>query len=578
MSFNKHYQRELQYLKELAVEFSKAHPALAPMLSGQTPDPDVERLLEGSAFLTGLLRQKLEDEFPEIIHGLMDLTFPHYLRPLPSATMMAFTPKPSLRETLTVPSGIQIGSLPIDGTACLFRTCYDLEVHPLRVTEASLIERPGGPYQIRIQMELTGMPLSKWRPGRIRFYIGDDYPAAADLYLILSRCVKNISIRPAAGGGTMQLPGSALAPAGFSPAETLIPYPGQSFPGYRLLQEYFILPQKFLFLDLTGFGQWQDRGNGSAFEILLELGKLPIAPPRLRPEHFMLFVTPAVNLFSHEADPILIDHLQPEYRIRPSGFQPGHFEVYSIDGVVGLMQGSVQHRAYVPFEIFGHGNGQSPVYAVTRRNSPVGQGQDVFLALTYPSDADLVARETLSIGLTCTNASLPERLQLGDISQQTSTSPELMTFRNIIAPTAPNLPPIGGNMLWHFLSHMALNYLSLANRNNVRELLNLYVFPEGRDRAKIAANCKRIDGIVDLKVTPADRLVLGHPMRGREIRMKISQDHFASPGDMFLFGTVMDYLFSVFSSMNAFTHLIVEETITGETYTWPPRIGERLLV
>ena len=65
---------------------------------------------------------------------------------------------------------------------------------------------------------------------------------------------------------------------------------------------------------------------------------------------------------------------------------------------------------------------------------------------------------------------------------------------------------------------------------------------------------------------------------GREIRMKLRQDHFASVGDMFLFSTVMDYFFAVYSSMNAFTQLVVEETITGEIYKWPPRIGERFLV
>ena len=63
--FNKYYQEELQNLRELAVEFSKVHPALAPMLSGPSTDPDVERLLEGVAFLTGLLRGKLDDDFPE---------------------------------------------------------------------------------------------------------------------------------------------------------------------------------------------------------------------------------------------------------------------------------------------------------------------------------------------------------------------------------------------------------------------------------------------------------------------------------------------------------------------------------
>ena len=68
--FNKYYQQELNALRELGSEFSRTHPALAPMLSGPASDPDVERLLEGVAFLTGLLRQKLDDEFPEIVHSL----------------------------------------------------------------------------------------------------------------------------------------------------------------------------------------------------------------------------------------------------------------------------------------------------------------------------------------------------------------------------------------------------------------------------------------------------------------------------------------------------------------------------
>ena len=105
MAFNKYYQRELQNLRDLAREFSKVHPAIAPLLSGPTSDPDVERLLEGVAFLTGLLNQKLEDDFPQIIHGLMDVLFPNYLKPVPSSSLVIFTPKPSLMESITVPAG-----------------------------------------------------------------------------------------------------------------------------------------------------------------------------------------------------------------------------------------------------------------------------------------------------------------------------------------------------------------------------------------------------------------------------------------------------------------------------------------
>lgn len=59
--FNKYYQDELSYLREMGREFSQAHPDAAPYLSEAGADPDVERLLEGFAFLSGRIRQRLDD-------------------------------------------------------------------------------------------------------------------------------------------------------------------------------------------------------------------------------------------------------------------------------------------------------------------------------------------------------------------------------------------------------------------------------------------------------------------------------------------------------------------------------------
>ena len=575
--FNRYYQQELFHLKELAREFSKVHPALAPMLSGKTSDPDVERLMEGVAFLAGMLRQKLDDEFPEIIHGLIQLIFPHYLRPIPATTMIAFTPKVGLKESTVIPSGIEIASIPVEGTSCKFQTCCELDVHPLNLDSAELIESPGSPTSIRLGIRLTGMSLSNWKVAKIRFFLGGEYSQASNIYFLLNRCVRRIIVRPSEGGESMELSPNSVVPAGFSPEEALFPYPGQSFPGYRLLQEYFILPEKFLSLDLTGLDKWYNKGDGSAFDIIFELGNIPIALPRIQRNNFVLFVSPAVNIFPHDADPIMVNHQKAEYRVRPTTRQDGHYQVYSIDSVTGLVQGTVEHREYRPFAFFGQQEKGIPVYNVAWKNSQISQSSEVYLSLTYPPWAELAASETLSISLRCTNASLPENIQLGDISQPTETSPELMEFRNILPPTAPIQPPIGSNMLWHFLSHLSLNYLSLSSGDNIKELLRLYIFPEGRDRAKIAANTRRVNGIVDVRTTSVDRLVSGYMMRGQEIRMKLRQDYFASPGDMFLFGSVMDYFFGVYSSMNSFIHLVIEESTTGETYSWPPRVGDRPL-
>ncbi|HEU19860.1 MAG TPA: type VI secretion system baseplate subunit TssF [Deltaproteobacteria bacterium] len=576
--FNRYYQQELINLKEQAEEFSQAHPALAPMLSGKTSDPDVERLMEGVAFLAGMLRQKLDDEFPEIVHGLIQLIFPHYLRPIPASTIISFTPKPNLRETITIPTGVEIASLPVEGTPCIFRTCGSCDVHPLEISNADRLESPGRSPAVRLSLRLRGMALSRWNIKRLRFYLSGDYSEATNVYFLLNRCVTRIVVKPLEGGSPLHLQPNAIVPAGFAPDDALFPYPGQSFPGYRLLQEYFILPEKFLFVDLTGLDGWKDRGDGSEFEIIFEMGRMPITMPRIRTENFVLFVVPAINVFEHESDPVVIDHHQTEYRVRPSARRDGHYQIYAIDRVVGLVQGTVEHREYLPFAFFGQHDDNKPVYNVTWKKSLIDQSPVVYVSVTYPPSAELVASETLSIMLTCTNASLPENLQLGDISQPTQNSPELTTFRNILPPTAPIQPPIGSNVLWHFLSHLSVNYLSLGRADNIKEMLRLYIFPEGRDRTKIAANMKRVNGILDIRISPIDRLVSGCMMRGQEIRIKLRQDSFASVGDMFLFGSVMDYFIGVYSSMNSFTQLIVEESITGEQYSWLPRIGDRYLI
>ncbi|MBM4309123.1 MAG: type VI secretion system baseplate subunit TssF, partial [Deltaproteobacteria bacterium] len=249
--FNRYFQEELTHLRDLGKEFSRAHPALAPMLAGATPDPDVERLLEGVAFLTALLRQKLDDEFPEIINELMQLIWPHYLRPIPSTTLIAFTPKPNLRQSMTIPPGIQVASIPVEGTSCLFRTCYEVEVHPLVLVDASFTQPSGQPPLIKLLFETKGMKLSDWQPKTLRLFLAGDYPDASDLYFLLNRHLRRIHIKPLEKGKSCFLGPEDLKPVGFSDQEPLISYPSHAFPGYRILQEYFISPQKFLFLALT---------------------------------------------------------------------------------------------------------------------------------------------------------------------------------------------------------------------------------------------------------------------------------------------------------------------------------------
>lgn len=86
-----YYARELAILRTLAGDFAQQHPKIAGRLSlGRevSQDPHVERLLQGVAFLTAGVQKRLDDDYPQLTDGLLDLLYPHYLRPVPSMTIV----------------------------------------------------------------------------------------------------------------------------------------------------------------------------------------------------------------------------------------------------------------------------------------------------------------------------------------------------------------------------------------------------------------------------------------------------------------------------------------------------------
>jgi len=198
--------------------------------------------------------------------------------------------------------------------------------------------------------------------------------------------------------------------------------------------------------------------------------------------------------------------------------------------------------------------------------------------VAYPPQAGFPAAETLSVRLTCTNGALADRLKAGDVRMATADSPEYASFENITQPTAGAVPPTGGGLLWRLVSHLGLNYLTLSRAENLKAVLDLYLLAEGRDRAVTLADRKRIEGIQAVEARGADRIVAGVPVRGQEFLVSLRQDHFAGPGDMFLFGCVLDRFLAACASINHFSRLRVREVTRGELYEWPARIGDRPLI
>lgn len=587
--YNRYYQEELTFLRELGREFAEAHPDAAHFLGDRGSDPDVERLLEGFAFLTGRLRQKLDDEFPELTHSLFGLIWPHYLRPLPAVTIVQFLPLPgAVRERQRIARGVKLDSVPVEGTVCRFATTTDVELDPLEVQDAVLEPTPGGGSVLRISLATTsGVKLSQLRLDRLRFFLAGDPAVVSALYALLSRHTAGIRVQSMARGAALasyNLPPGAVRMGGFSEDEALFPYPKTSLPGYRLLLEYFLFPSKFHFFELTGLEGAADLGGEDRFEIQVRFSSQPPAILRVAPENLQLACTPAVNLFASEAQPILVEHDKTEYLVRVQGRDPNHHEIYSIDTVTGYSQAASEGRVYPSFVSFLHGGesrgqGEALYHHVRMKPAVVGEGTESYLSFySFAGESQLPPVETVSVRLTATNRRLPRALRVGDVSVPTSDSPGFARFRNItgLTPSAP--PPLSGDLTWRLISHLSLNAFSLARPESLRSVLSLYNFPALYDQQASRAHQLRLEAIQKVEARPENALFQGAPARGLHTIIELSEEKFAGEGDMILFGSVLDEFLALYATLNSFTRLTLRGLRSGEVYSWAPRLGRQILL
>lgn len=570
--FNKYYQDELIYLRQLGREYAQAYPETAKLLADTGSDPDVERLLEGTAFLTGQLRQKLDDELPELTHALLEMFWPQLLRPIPSMAVVRFeSTRANDREPRVIPRGTPVESVPVDGTRCRFHTAYDTTVPPVRITQ--VVVRAHAPVQLTITLRLNeGLTCATLPLTSLRLHCAGEAAIASALHCCLTRHAQGVLL--VAGERRLALPPESLAQVGFAPKEALIGRPDSSFAGFSWLHEYFAFPQKFLFVDVLHLRPaLQSLGAATEVTLVVPLARLPTNMPQVSEANLLLGCTPVVNEFPHGATPIRIEPERREYKVLPGGPEPGHLEISAVTVVTGLVQGAAKARTYQPLFHLQQMGQEGGGYQLHRRPAVIGTGSDSYLSLSGAQPDETISIETIA-----TNRRLPFALGPGDINAPTDQCPSNVRFKNLAKPTAPVHPPLGTGMEWQLLAHLGLNYRSLARIDTLTSLLDLYDIRAQVDQQARQAHRRLVESLASLRTAGATRIAGGVPLRGVAIDLELKDDHFASEGDLHLFVTILDQLFAGYVGMNTFTQLTVRGATNGDVLRRPALLGRRRLL
>ncbi len=607
-----YYERELTYLRRLGAEFGAKYPKIAARLQlepGKCDDPHVERLLEGVAFLNARLHHRLDDDLPELSGALLDALYPLHVRPVPSLSVVELALDPELGALPgghRVPRGAELRSRPAHAVPCRFRTCYDTVLWPAAVAAAEWTgpERagPGVPLAdavgaLRIELRaFAGLRLAQVELDSLRLHLAGD-PAVADtLYELLSSNVARVAVRdPDQPARTPTLLGpDAVRPVGFADDEALLPLPRRTLAAHRLLQELFVLPQKFHFIDLAGVGAaLRALGCGPRAELVVLVTPFERAERRAALElgvdagAVRLGCTPVVNLFAQTAEPILLTERQLEYPVVPDARRRLEIEAWSIDEVVSLTPGEGDARPVAP--LYGvHRGGAADrgmvYWHAARRPSGWRTDRSSELFLSF-ADAGGAARapdaEVVSCTLTCCNGDLPSRLPFGADERgdfELAAGGPVRSVRCLVKPTAVIEPPLGTSLLWRLTSALTLNHLSLVEggRDALRELLRLH---NAGDRP---AGERQIRGLADVRSAPAYARVASEYgvafARGRRVELEFDEEHFPG-GGAFLFASVLERFLALSASMNSFTQVEARSRQRRRPVgAWAPRAGWRPLV
>ena len=623
-AFLSYYEAELAHIRELSGEFAALHPTVARNLSLDAvpcPDPYVERLLEGVAYLAARTRLKLDGESQRHVRGILDALYPDLAGPAPAMSTVVLHPGPQVQTMADghlVRRGTRLVAALREGvsTRAIYTTAQDVTLWPITLTTVEYLQDRGalsaaGVPDAKLQSAEAGLRLTFKRQGAgsladlsldrmdLEFSGG---PRAGAIFDAVFAAPLPVIARKADGVARF-VPSAAPDLIGIRDDEALLPRLRSSFEGYRLMREYFLMPERFHGLRLTGLAP-AIRGCGTkALEVILPMGRAAPAISQVSAKDFRLFATPIVNLFEKECNVVEMDPRATAHVVHPDRTRPLDFEIHRLLRVADAEADGPQSdltSLYTPAALAGSGL----VYTTERRPRRPGAdelrrgqtrtsytGDDLFISVARPKGVDQTRPlRRLDIRALVSNRDLPifddtPKLTL-DTGDPVARVELLSALRRPRGSLPAGLPQVGrdgeaqlDDLTWRLVGQLSLNHLSLADdlqgAEPLRAMLELY---SDRGDPALARHVRSLQRVTSRPVI--ERLDLPGPLclgRGIEITLHVDEGPL-SGGSVLLLSALLARLFARHASINSFVRTKTRLQQKQEEVAWPMALGNRDLI
>jgi len=613
MGIEKYFEREYNFLQTAGEDFAKKHPTLGSRLrmsERERKDPFVERLFEGFAFLAGRIQERLDDEFPEIAGGILEILFPNLLKPFPSCSILQLKHKPgAITKPVVVNRGSEIqtatGKYKVkykvyagaseksrltekeEPAEFIFRTTQDIVVRPLKMEDVVVEDSNKGTTTLILKIQPDrNVDYDSLEMNNFQFYLQGAASIKYELLYYLTNFVSSISIKELTDRNAsfseiknfrIEIPELYSDEQNVSD-NSILPYSKQTFGGFKLLQEYFSFQEKFFFVQIAGLQEFKNSGQSNPFEIKIDFSRKLPKEKWPTAKNILLHCTPIVNLFSRQTEEVIVNQRLPEYYIVPDIDRRKSREIYSVDKVTGISENKIEQYKYIPISSQDILDTSDPDYNYKRffsvfRRTQISDMTETFIRLFGPSmEEDDFPKETLNVESTLSNGFLPAAyLEVGSIKEPINF-PAGIEASNITIPTEVLEGPNKNNYLWSLIAHLSVSYTSLSDVETLKSIMNLYNWFKVHNHP----NKKRIDGIKKIdKPRVISKIKNRSIIRGIEFHLVVDPKEFEhGEGDINLFGSILNKFLSQYVTINSFIQLKITESGTSKEYLWEPILGE----
>lgn len=595
------YNEELRYLREDGQRFAQMHPQVAQHLGLHADgvlDPFVERLLEGTAFLSSRIQERLNNEHPEFALQMLGRLAPLWYTPLPSIATIAMTPdltSPQWHAQVSLPKGsrVTLNDNSLNNRRANFVTGRDLKIQPVTIELASCSNTPpahlphlvahqlrDGQSHMALRLSTQGVAsLSELDLAPLNLTLAGDIVHSNQVMTTLLNNTLRIVVwaknedRPL----IKVLDKEQLRQGGLNDDEALLPTNISELPGSRLLREYFAAPSRFFSLELHGLNDFLKQGDRvHSFEILFVLNQRPLhLIDRVNPQDFRLFATPIINLYKRRCSPVLINNEHIEYPIIVDQLNPRLYEIHHVLGVNGLLIDG----GNIPFSpLYGHGRFDDDDnvggYSIRRRRefresanhrtSPMPH-DSLFISLSPGNTGfDIDRVKSLSIeAMVCERHLIPNQLQHAQF--QLDIALPIGPIEMLRSPSRPQgVPDLA--QAWRALQLIANNPLR-------------YALPEVRDCSALLKDwlslfCQTSEISQHKRITSLSHASISHNFeryttsgpiawgRGVEATVDLNSHHHSDKG-AFLFARIMHHALSEYCELGQTLRMHLK--VDGET-------------